>query len=154
MFHELKTEEIKMDNILNELVSAMYDYEPMIVSESVNEVIKRSLIETAFNIVVKNTSENTKLTANGLSYLREALTGFEKAEKISIEEYIDGGDLLNRKEYEYSTFMSKYNIKGWIEVTLGLISDISNKNIWFEDTLGNGFCCRVGNRHFRITYNA
>ena len=53
MFHELKTEEIKMDNILNELVSAMYDYEPMIVSESVNEVIKRSLIETALNIVVK-----------------------------------------------------------------------------------------------------
>lgn len=143
-----------MDNILNEMVSAMYDYEPVIVSESVNEVIKRSLIETAFNIVVKNTSENTKLTVNGLSYLREALTGFEKAEKISIEEYIDGGDLLNRKEYEYSTFMSKYNIKGWIEVTLGLISDISNKNIWFEDTLGNGFCCRVGNRHFRITYNA
>ena len=143
-----------MDNILNELVSAMYDYEPVIVSESVNEVIKRSLIETAFNIVVKNTSENTKLTVNGLSYLREALTGFEKAEKISIEEYIDGGDLLNRKEYSYSTFMSKYNIKGWVDVTLGLISDISNKNIWFEDTLGNGFCCRVGNRHFRITYNA
>lgn len=142
------------NNILNEMVAAMYDYEPVIVSESVNEVIKRSLIETTFNVVVKNTAENTKLTINGLSYLREILTGFEKAEKISIEEYIDGGDLLNRKEYKYSTFMSKYNIKGWIEVTLGLISDISNKNIWFEDTLGNGFCCRVGNRHFRITYNA
>ena len=141
------------NNILNEMV-AMYDYEPVIISESVNEVIKRSLIETAFNIVVKNTSENTKLTVNSLSYLREALTGFEKAEKISIEEYIDGGDLLNRKEYSYSTFMSKYNIKGWIEVTLSFISDISDKSIWFEDTLSNGFCCRVGNRHFRITYNA
>lgn len=142
------------NNILNEMVAAMYDYEPVIVSESVNEVIKRSLIETAFNIVVKNTLLHTKLTVNSLSYLREALTGFEKAEKISIEEYIDGGDLLNRKEYEYSVFMSKYNIKGWVEVTLGLISDISDKSIWFEDTLSNGFCCRVGNRHFRITYNA
>ena len=142
------------NNILNEMVAAMYDYEPVIVSESVNEVIKRSLIETAFNIVVKNTSENTKLTVNGLSYLREALTGFEKAEKISIEEYIDGGDLLNRKEYSYSTFMSKYNINGWVKVTLNMISDFVENGIWFEDTLSNGFCCRVGNRHFRITYNA
>lgn len=138
---------------MNDILNMLYDYQPVVVSESVNEVIKRSLIETAFNVVVKNTAENTKLTANGLTYLREALTGFEKAEKISIEEYIDGGDLLTKKEFEYSTFMSKYNIKGWVEITLGLISDISDKNIWFEDTLGCGFCCRVGNRHFRITHN-
>ena len=142
------------NNILNEMVAAMYDYEPVIISESVNEVIKRSLIETAFNVVVKNTAENTKLTANGLSYLREALNGFEEATVITVEEYIVGGDLLTRKEFTYSKFMSEYDINGWVKVTLNMISDFVENGIWFEDTLGLGFCCRVGNRHFRITYNA
>lgn len=147
-------EEIKMNNILNEMAAMMYDYENIVIPESVNEVIKRSLVETIFNVVVKNTALNTNITKNILSYLREELEKFEKATKISIEEYIaDGGDLLNRKEYSYSEFMSKYNIKGWIEITLNIIADFNQNNIWYEDCLVNGFCCRVGNRHFRITYN-
>lgn len=139
--------------MLNKVASG-YEYEQVMKPNSANLFIKRGLIEAIFNVVVRNTSLNSKVTEEKIFGMREALAEFENATEIVMTEHDKKGNLISKKLFKYSTFMSEYDINGWIDITMKLISDFVKSNIWFEDTLGNGFCCKGKNgNHFRITHN-
>lgn len=139
--------------MLDKMVASGYDYEQIVKPNSANLFIKRGLIEAIFNVVIRNTSLNSKVTEEKIFGMREALAEFEDATEIVMTEY-KNGNTVNKKIFKYSTFMSEYDINGWTIMTINLITEFVKNNIWFEDVIGNGFCCKGKNgNHFRITHN-
>lgn len=140
--------------MINDMMS-FYDYEQVLQPDSANLFIKRGLIEAIFNIVVRNTALNAKVTEAKIFGMREVLADFEKATEIVMTEHDKDGNIISRKPFKYSKFMSKYSINEWTVITVNLISDFVKNGIWFEAAFGrNGFCCTGKNgNHFRIIYN-
>lgn len=139
--------------MLDKMVASGYDYEQIVKPNSTNLFIKIGLIEAIFNVVVRNTSLNSKVTEEKIFGMRESLAEFEDATEIVMTEY-KNGNTINEKIFKYSTFMSEYDINGWTIMTINLITEFVKNNIWFEDVIGNGFCCKGKNgNHFRIVHN-
>ena len=141
-----------------EVISSAYDFEEVIASSSTNSLIKRGLIETIFNIIVKNSSERGKVTKTKLYEMRESLMRFEASTEIVICEYKNKSNgesyLLSKKIFKYSPFMSVTDINGWVIKTMTLIEFITKRKIYYEDILDEGFCCKGYNgTYFRITHN-
>lgn len=132
-----------------------YSYEAIVKPESVSPFIKRGLIETIFNIVMRNTAINSKLTIDKLYEMRESLAAFENSTEIVISEHKDNnGETISKKAYKYSKFMSEYNINEWIDITCELIEILTKNEIWYEDIYSDGFCCKgKHNNYFKITHN-
>ena len=141
------------DNTKEMLNKVAYDYEQIVKPESVNPFIKRGLIESIFNVIVRNTAINSKVTEEKISVMREALAEFCNATEIVMTEY-KNGSIVDEKIFKYSTFMSEYDINSWTFITINLITEFVKNNIWFEDTIGSGFCCKGKNgNHFIIIHN-
>lgn len=151
---KITTEEEVMD-----IISSAYDFEEVVVSSSTNSLIKRGLLETLFNVIVKNTAEKDKVTKEKLYEMRKSLVEFEASTEIVICEYKDKSNgenyILSKKIFRYSPSMSITDIDGWVVKTSALIETIVKNEIWYEDGLYNGFCCKgkYKNNYFRITHN-
>lgn len=141
--------------MINDIVDSAYDYESIVIPESANVFIKRGLVEVLFNIVVRNTAINSKLTIDKLHEMRESLAAFESSTEIAVSEHKDNnGEIITKKVYKYSKFMSSYNINGWVKTTTELIETLTKNEIWYEDILSDGFCCKGKRKnYFRITHN-
>lgn len=88
--------------------------------------------------------------------MRESLVAFESSTKIVVSEHkANNGETISKKVYKYSKFMSEYNINEWIDITAELIETLTKKNeIWYEDILSDGFCCKGNHKnYFKITHN-
>lgn len=137
------------------IIASSYSYDAIVNPESVSPFIKRGLIETLFNIVMRNTAINSKLTIDKLYEMRESLAAFESSTEIVVSEHKDNNEkTVSKKVYKYSKFMSDYNINGWIDITGELIETLAKNEIWYEDILSDGFCCKGKHKnYFRVTHN-
>lgn len=103
---------------------------------------------------MRNTAINSKLTIDKLNEMRESLAAFESSTKIVVSEYKANNGEISKRVYKYSKFMSDYNINEWIGITCELIETLAKNEIWYEDILSDGFCCKGKHKnYFRVTHN-
>ena len=139
MFQRMFKEEIKMNT---------FEFETVVKESSASENLHKTFREAMFNIVLMNTiKRGIHVTPDYLVVMKESFTEFVVSNTVKIEKFSD--DCNKVSEFDFK------NKNEWIREAILLCNFLNENDIWFEDTLGNGFCCSdsVEDDYFHIIHD-
>lgn len=125
-----------------------FEFENVIKEESASENLRETLRETMFHIVLINTvKRGLHVTTDVLEAMQDAFMDFVYSDNVRIEKF-SNNDKSGNALFEFGT----EDDSKWIHQAILLCNYLNEENIFIEDFIGNGFCCRNGDNHFRITH--
>lgn len=125
-----------------------FEFEKVIKEESASENLHETFREAMFHIVLINTVKmGLHVTTDVLEAMQDAFMDFVYSDNVRIEKFSNDNNDSNIL-FEFGT----EDDSKWIRQAILLCNHLNEDNIFIEDFIGNGFCCRNGNTHFRITH--
>ena len=118
-----------------------FKFKEVIDKTMVHDSFRTSFRETMFYSVLENTvnHKDTQVTPEYLACMKEVFDNFANASKITITVYDkDKKNIIRVKTFEFGCM--DYN-RTWCRMAILLLNNLNEYNIWFEDTIENGFCC-------------
>lgn len=123
-----------------------FEFEAVLVEGNVCENLHKTFRETMFNIVLMNTvKRGIHVTPEYLEVMKESFTEFVCSSIVKIEKFSDDGNIISEFDFK--------NKNEWTREAILLCNFLYENGIWFEDTLGNGFCCVIDEDYFHIIHD-
>ena len=123
-----------------------FEFETVVKESSASENLHKTFREAMFNIVLMNTiKRGIHVTPDYLVVMKESFTEFVVSNTVKIEKFSD--DYNKVSEFDFK------NKNEWIREAILLCNFLNENDIWFEDTLGNGFCCAINEDYFHIIHD-
>ncbi len=124
-----------------------FEFEAVLKESNAIKNLHETFRETMFNIVLMNTiKRGVHVTPEYLETMKDSFTEFVYSNIVKIEKFSDDGNIVSEFDFK--------NKNEWIREAILLCNFLNENNIWFEDTLGNGFCCTTDeDDYFHIIHN-
>ena len=125
-----------------------FEFEAVVKESNASENLHETFREAMFHIVLMNTiKRGIHVTPDYLETMKESFTEFVCSSIVKIEKFSD--DCNKVSEFDFK------NKNEWIREAILLCNFLNENNIWFEDTLGNGFYCSdsVEDDYFHIIHD-
>lgn len=122
------------------------EFEAVVRESSASENLHKTFREAMFNIILMNTiKRGIHVTPTYLASMKESFTDFVCSNIVKIEKFSDDGNIISEFDFK--------NKNEWTREAILLCNFLNENSIWFEDTLGNGFCCVIDEDYFHIIHD-